>query len=90
GKIRDFYMSGLQRCYRRGLVEDATLSGKISITFTVDPHGAVKDPEATGLSDKVDSCISDQMNAWRFAFPKDKDGDPTEVTFHISLALQAS
>lgn len=89
-KIRDFYMSGLQRCYRRGLVDDATLSGKVSITFTVDSHGAVKDPEATGLTDKVDSCISDQMNAWRFAFPKDKNGDPTDVTFHVALALQAS
>ncbi len=89
-KIRDFYMSGLQRCYRRGLVEDATLSGKVSITFTVDTHGKVLDPAAAGLTEKVDSCISDQMNAWRFAFPKDKDGDPTDVTFHVSLALQAS
>jgi len=89
-KIRDFYMVGLQRCYRRGLADDATLSGKVSITFTVDLHGAVEDPQATGLTDKVDRCISDQMNAWRFAFPKDKDGDPTDVTFHVALALQAS
>lgn len=89
-KIRDFYMSGLQRCYRRGLVEDATLSGKVSITFTVDSHGAVTEPQAAGLTTKVDSCISDQMSSWRFAFPKDKDGDPTDVTFHVALALQAS
>ena len=30
------------------------------------------------------------MDAWRFPFPRDKDGDPTDVSFHVSLALQAS
>lgn len=89
-KIQGAYMSGLERCYKKGLAGDATLTGRVSIGFTVDSHGAVTDPEASGVSRQVDSCITGQMNAWRFGFPKDKDGEPTDVTFHVSLALQPS
>jgi hypothetical protein len=89
-KIQGAYMTGLQRCYRKGLVGDASLTGRVSISFTVDSHGALTDPEATGLTSQVDACISAQMQAWRFPFPRDKDGEPTEASFHVALALQAS
>jgi hypothetical protein len=89
-KIQTSYMTGLQRCYRKGLVGDASLAGRVSISFTVDSHGALKDPDAQGVNAQVDACIAGQMDAWRFPFPRDKDGEPTEVSFHVALALQAS
>ena len=89
-KIQNAYMTGLQRCYRKGLAGDATLSGRVSISFTVSSHGALTDPEAEGVNAQVDACIAGQMGAWRFPFPRDADGDPTEVSFHVALALQAS
>jgi len=89
-KIQGAYMAGLERCYKKGLAGDATLTGRVSVSFTVDIHGGVTDPEASGVSPQVDACISGQMSAWHFPFPKDQDGDPTDVTFHVSLALQPS
>jgi outer membrane biosynthesis protein TonB len=88
-RINTLYMPGLQRCYRKGLVEDATLSGKVALAFTVDERGHVTDPEADGVGAKVDACISKQMESWQFSPPKDKHGASTEVTFKLSLALQA-
>lgn len=89
-KIDNVYMAGLQRCYRKGLVLDATLAGRVAIGFTVDRHGRVAAPTATGVTSQVDACVAEQMAAWHFPMPKDKDGDPTEVDFHVSLALQPS
>jgi hypothetical protein len=87
-KIQSIYMAGLQRCYRLGLAEDATLEGKIHIGLTVDSHGRVIDPEAAGLSTKVDGCVSSLMSSWHFGLPRDKDGAPTEASFKISLVLR--
>lgn len=88
--IQSTYLAGLQRCYRLGLAQDATLSGRVSISFTVDERGRVTDPDASGLSSQVDSCISDQMTRWRFPVPKDKSGATTDAAFSVSLALQPS
>jgi hypothetical protein len=89
-RIGAMYMAGLERCYKKGLAGDATLTGRVSIGFTVDSHGVLTEPEAAGVSPQVDACIAGQMTTWRFPFPKDKDGEPTDVTFHVSLALQPS
>jgi hypothetical protein len=89
-KIRDAYMSGLERCYRKGLAADATLSGKIPITFTVTSHGQVTDPEASGVNEQLDACITGQMTAWHFTIPRDEAGQPTDVSFHVVLALRPS
>lgn len=86
-KINIVYMQGLQRCYQKGLVEDGTLQGKISMAFTVSERGTLDDSSATGVSSKVDSCVTDFMATWRFPIPKDKDGDPTEQSFKLSLQL---
>jgi hypothetical protein len=89
-KIRDAYMNGLERCYRKGLVADATLSGKVPISFTVTSHGQVADPEAIGVNEQLDACITGQMTSWHFTIPRDKDGEPTDVSFHVVLALRPS
>jgi hypothetical protein len=89
-RIQSTYLAGLQRCYRLGLAQDATLSGRVSISFTVDARGQVEDADANGLSSQVDSCISDQMTRWRFPVPRSKTGSPTDAAFSVSLALQPS
>jgi hypothetical protein len=86
-KINLVYMQGLQRCYKKGLAEDGSLSGKIAMAFTVTERGTLEDQSATGVADKVDSCVTDLMATWRFPVPKDKDGDPTDKSFKMSLQL---
>ncbi len=89
-KIKGVYMTGLQRCYKKGLLDDSKLSGKVSMSFTVNERGAVEDGNARGVSSEVDSCISSLMTGWRFAIPRDKDGDATDASFKLALALQPS
>jgi len=89
-KIRDAYMNGLERCYRKGLAADASLSGKVPIRFTVTSHGQVTDPEASGVDAQLDACIAGQMTSWHFTIPRDEDGQPTDVSFHVVLALRPS
>lgn len=89
-RINTVYMPNLQRCYRKGLLGDASLAGKINLSFTVSEQGRLDDIEAHGVSSEVDSCISTAMSAWKFAIPRDKDGDPTDQGFRLVLALQPS
>lgn len=89
-KIKGPYMAGLQRCYKLGLRDDSKLSGKIDMSFTVTETGKLEDSSARGVSAEVDRCVQDLMGGWRFAIPRDKDGDPTEQPFKLSLALQPS
>jgi hypothetical protein len=88
--INSQYMAGLQRCYRRGLALDATLTGKVTLSFTVDESGKLTEPAASGSDGQVDHCIQTLMGVWRFPIPHDDKGHPTDATFHISLALQPS
>ncbi|HEY1558652.1 MAG TPA: AgmX/PglI C-terminal domain-containing protein [Kofleriaceae bacterium] len=87
-KIQALYMAGLQRCYRKGLLGDAQLSGKLALVFTVDERGHVADPSATGVDPQVSACVTAQMSAWRFTEPRARDGSPTDATFQVSLVLR--
>ncbi len=84
------YMAGLQRCYKLGLAEDSTLSGRVEITFIVDERGHVIEPDASGVSAGVETCIENRMKAWRMPMPKDNDGAATDASFALTLALQPS
>ena len=88
--IQSQYMRGLQRCYGRGLASEGSLSGSVSIEFTVDPGGDVSTHAASGVSPGVDACIDGQMGTWRFPSPHDSQGNATHATFAITLALQPS
>jgi hypothetical protein len=89
-KINATYMAGLQRCYRKGMLHDASLAGKVAISFTVDEHGRLIEPKASGMTTEVDACIQGFMPSWRFPFPRDKDGDPSQPSFAMSLMLRPS
>ena len=87
-RINTVYMPNLQRCYKKGLLGDASLAGKITLSFTVTDRGGLDDIEAHGVSAEVDGCVSNAMSGWKFGIPKDKDGDPTDQGFRLALALQ--
>ncbi len=89
-KINASYMTGLQRCYKQGLVGDASLSGKVAVRLTVTERGTVEDATASGVEATVDRCIEGLMQGWRFPVPRDEDKAPTDASFKLSLALQPS
>ncbi|MBL9013067.1 MAG: AgmX/PglI C-terminal domain-containing protein [Myxococcales bacterium] len=86
-KIQSAYMAGLKRCYKEYLKKDASARGKVTLSLTVNETGRTTSANAKGFSGDVDSCIEGLMSSWRFPIPKDKDGDPTEASFAITLQL---
>lgn len=86
-KIATTYMPSLQRCYKKSLVGDGTLAGKVALTFTVTERGALTDGSARGVDDGLASCIEGVMTKWSFTPVIDGDGDPTDVDVKLGLAL---
>ncbi len=84
-KIQSAYMAGLKRCYKTYLAKDASARGKVTLTLTVNETGRTTASGAKGFASDVDACIEGLMGNWRFAVPKDKDGEPTEASFQIAL-----
>lgn len=81
-KINSAYITGLRRCYNKGLAIDPLLAGKVTVTFSISSYGNVSG-EATGISKQVDSCVASQIKTWRFGRPSDK----REANYRISLVL---
>lgn len=86
-KIQSAYMAGLKRCYREYLKKDASARGKVTLSLTINETGRTVKGAAKGFAGEVDDCISSLMTGWRFPIPKDKEGDPTEASFAITLQL---
>ncbi len=85
-KINTTYMQGMQRCYVKGLAQDNSLQGKVTIVFTVNPWGRVSGT-VSGIAPKVDTCITGQLSTWRFPAPRTAKDQPTQATFKINLLL---
>lgn len=81
-KINRVYITGLRRCYNKGLAQDPTLRGKVTVTFTISPYGNVHG-EAEGISKDVDKCVAGQLRRWKFGRPMDK----REANYRINLLL---
>lgn len=86
-KIRTTYMGAMQRCYKKALAEDPTLSGKVTMMFTLSEKGGVSDPDAKGVSPVFEQCIEGVMPRWSFTPVIDKDGDAVEVDIGVTLQL---
>jgi hypothetical protein len=86
-KIQSVYMAGLKRCYKEFLKKDASARGKVTLSLTINETGRTVKGAAHGFAGEVDDCIGNLMNGWRFPIPKDKEGDPTEASFAITLQL---
>ena len=67
--IRDKYIAGVERCYRRHLKRDRSATGRVLVSFTVDPKGRARDGEAHGITERVDDCIAAQVARWQFPKP---------------------
>lgn len=81
-KINTSYMLGLRRCYNKALAEDSSLRGKITLLITIGAEGEVSG-NASGISNKVETCVGSLMKSWRFGKPDNR----RESTFQISLLL---
>jgi len=86
-KINTTYMQGMQRCYVKGLAQHTSLAGQVTVVFTVNPWGRVSGM-VTGITPKVDACLSSQLSTWRFPSPRDGKDKPTVATFKINLLLR--
>ena len=86
-KIMQAYMAGLKRCHKDLLKTDPTARGKVTLKFTVGESGRVTTANVAGFNDSLDSCIQARVASWRFAEPKDKDGEKTTADFQITLQL---
>ncbi|MCB9559565.1 MAG: AgmX/PglI C-terminal domain-containing protein [Kofleriaceae bacterium] len=87
-RIMDVYMAGLKRCQKEMLKTDPTARARVELNFTVNESGRVTGPSAKSDYSGLNSCIKGQMGNWNFPKPKDSDGEATEATFQITLALQ--
>ena len=80
-KINTLYMGGIQRCYRRSLVADPTLSGKVVLAFQVDDAGHVLMDAGTQT---FDQCMARMVVGWKFTAP----ANDAESHYRINLILQ--
>jgi outer membrane biosynthesis protein TonB len=81
-KINTVYMTGLQRCDQKSLKAEPTVSGKVTLTFTVDTKGRVLS-DLDGLTPVFDHCLTTMISTWRFPHVR----EPSEATFKLSLML---
>jgi hypothetical protein len=88
GKIQSAYMAGLKRCQKDLLKTDPTARARVELSFTVNEAGRVTGPNAKSDYSSLNSCIKGLMSGWNFPAPKDEDGEKTEASFAITLALQ--
>jgi len=86
-KVQTAYTAGLKRCYKLRLAVDATLRGKMKLALTVNETGRTVGGTARGFDPEIDTCMTGMMKNWIFAIPKDRDGEPTEATFGMTLTL---
>ena len=85
-KIQAAYMDGLERCHKELLKRAPKAKGTVTLKFMVGPTGRIARVLAKGFDQTLDRCIEKQAKSWRFAAPKDEDGDATDATFKLSLA----
>ena len=69
-------------CYNKELQKDPSLGGKVAVSWTIAPSGAVSDAmvsESTLGNANVENCIVSRIRRWRF--PQEKNGASTQVNF---------
>jgi outer membrane biosynthesis protein TonB len=82
-------MSGIKWCYQTALQANPTLTGKLTLSFTILPTGKVATPEVvqSSISDSdLNACVKQKMGAWRF--PQPKEGGVVKVSYPLVLRAQ--
>ena len=66
----------VQRCYERGLLEDATLEGQVIAHLTIAEDGTVSElslESSTLASDSVNACLEESLES--LTFPAHRQGE---------------
>jgi hypothetical protein len=80
------HINEVRHCYNQGLTRDSSLSGKVTIQFTVNPVGSVPVAlvsESTIKDSDVSNCIAKAVKRWKF--PKPYGGGNVVVTYPFVL-----
>ena len=90
-KIRSTYAHGLKQCFKRILKAEPDARGTIKLKFTVGERGNVTKTSLQGFGyDELDACVEAKVKNWRFAAPKDSDGEATTMTVKVSLPFSGT
>lgn len=80
-------LAQVRDCYNAGLARDATLKGRVTITFTISSTGAVSAAEIDGATEmrdaEVSRCIAAAAKTWKF--PEPEGGGNVVVTYPFVL-----
>jgi len=59
-------------CYEQGLLQDASLAGRVTVDFTIGANGLVKAAsisQSTLKNSSVEECIVQSLRSWKFPLP---------------------
>lgn len=85
-KLVAAYLGGLRRCYGGILKVDPAARGAATLAFTVEGSGRVGAASVTtSLAPSLASCVETLARSWRFASPRDGDGEPAAAEFRVQL-----
>ncbi|MDP9037596.1 MAG: AgmX/PglI C-terminal domain-containing protein, partial [Myxococcota bacterium] len=80
------HRAALQACYEIEAQKDPTLKGGMTVSWTIDPAGAVTSATVAGSTirnARVEGCVLRQVRAWHFP---SSDG-PSQATFPFSFGI---
>ena len=77
------HLPKVQYCYEHELQGKPTLDGTVTVQFLVGEDGLVISSTASGVDDKVASCIAGVFKA--IEFPAAKFGSRVQVNYPITL-----
>ncbi len=79
-KVVNSHAASIEDCYKREARTNPNLKGSISVQFTIKADGRVSDVriiESTLRNSKVESCVRQRINSWRFEPINENEGDAT-------------
>ncbi len=83
--------SRLRACYQHGLAANPRLAGRVTVSFSVDAHGAVSDIEtqSDAIPGDVAECVKDAFSSMTFTAPRTA---PAKIVYPVDprRGLQAA
>lgn len=73
-------------CYEKGLEQDTSLSGRVTVDFTIGANGLVSDSRVSQTTIKnatVEECIMQRLRSWKFPLPD--GGVNVKVSYPFNL-----
>jgi hypothetical protein len=82
-RVVKMHSNQIRYCYEKSLMQNPSLQGKVTVTFTIEKDGKVSAAKAEGVEDNLDRCIEARFKT--FEFPK----SPAPVTIVYPFVLAA-